>query len=250
MWKKFFAPTPVRIKKILLALKGFIGAIAVSNYFNGNKDVAFWFLVAGAFVDFLLNCTVDKDGTPPAANFFKPALFIIIASVLLTSCKVVKPARENFHSVTDSVITNYKPVDVPVTGASVTDSISPFAWGGISHLLTLDTTTPKLITFNGNLKPFKTPLKRDTVRVTDPQTKVQLKYWFDAYGKLQMQCSSKDTTLQIMMAEITRLHNDVSVEKKSEVVYKMPKWGWVVVGIALFACAVLALETFFKNKWS
>lgn len=56
MFKNFFQPTPKNMLRISLALRGMVGTIAGAAYFQDNATAAFWFLVAGAVVDFFINC--------------------------------------------------------------------------------------------------------------------------------------------------------------------------------------------------
>lgn len=61
MLKTFFQPTPKNMLRISLALRGLVGTIAGATYFNGNETAAFWFLVAGAVIDFFINCFKTKS---------------------------------------------------------------------------------------------------------------------------------------------------------------------------------------------
>jgi predicted benzoate:H+ symporter BenE len=56
MLGNYFKPTSKTVLKVSLALKGFIGTISAATFFDGNKTAAFWFLIAGAFMDFILQC--------------------------------------------------------------------------------------------------------------------------------------------------------------------------------------------------
>lgn len=53
--ERLFAPTPKKIRQLLLALKGFIGSVSVGAIFQDKPYWACGFLIAGAFIDFLLN---------------------------------------------------------------------------------------------------------------------------------------------------------------------------------------------------
>ena len=68
MFKNYFKPTSKKIEKLLLALKGFVGTIAVTTFVSGDPKIAFYFLIGGAAIDFLLRCnsddSTDKTQTP------------------------------------------------------------------------------------------------------------------------------------------------------------------------------------------
>lgn len=54
-WKHYYRPLPKPLQQLLSSLKVFIGAISVGSYFSERPTLAFWLLVAGAGVDFILN---------------------------------------------------------------------------------------------------------------------------------------------------------------------------------------------------
>ncbi len=182
-----------------------------------------------------------------------PGTYILIviaaASIAITSCKVVRPGQTSSYEKTDTTTTKYKPVDVTVKGATVYNTV---------NIDSLFNAWKKNLAANDQQKAdslFKAilnslSLKRDTVTVTDPKSKAQLKYWFDEFGKLQMSCESKEQTISLMVAEITRLTKEVSKKATIEIVYKMPWWGWVLVGVSTFCIAafmVLIAVLYYKR---
>lgn len=56
MLNNFFQPTPKNLLKVSLALRALVGTLAGAAYYQNNGKAAFWFLVAGAIVDFFINC--------------------------------------------------------------------------------------------------------------------------------------------------------------------------------------------------
>lgn len=181
-------------------------------------------------------------------------LLIVTSILLITGCKVVKPSTEYTYSSKDTTITNYKSLNAEYKGATVNNSINQDsllkAFAKIVENNKANSSNS--INIDSLLNVFKTYLKKglkDTITVTDAQTKVQLKYWYDEFGKLQMSCTSKDQAIQMMVAEITRLTKEVTKEKKIEVVYKIPSWGWVLIGVSmLITILILSLFIFILYK--
>ena len=56
MLKHYFNPTPKKLLKVSLALRGMVATISGAAYFQNDLKIAFWFLVAGASVDFFIQC--------------------------------------------------------------------------------------------------------------------------------------------------------------------------------------------------
>lgn len=54
-YKHYYRPLPKPLQVLLTQLKMFIGAISMGSYIAENKQFAFWVLVFGAFLDFVLN---------------------------------------------------------------------------------------------------------------------------------------------------------------------------------------------------
>jgi phage-related holin len=258
-----------------------VGGIIIGNAFEKQSDIVTWvndglliFIIYVEVYSIFENLYAMNPNSKVAKMIFKPAMRILtiglekhslnnaaekaeatklvvigFAFVLFTGCRVVKPEVNSSFTSKDTTITNYKSVNAEYKGATVANSINQDSlFKAFAKLIAnskSDATRP--MNMDSLLTAFKAGLKqvtKDTIVVTDAQTKVQLKYWYDEFGKLQMTCSSKDQTIQMMIAEITRLTKEVTKEKKVEVVYKMPNWGWVVIGIAL-ACFLGVIIVFF-----
>lgn len=63
--KYILRPKSLKIKKISLALRAFIGTISAHSYFTDNPDWAFWLLIAGAVIDFFLDMFENTDEPEP-----------------------------------------------------------------------------------------------------------------------------------------------------------------------------------------
>lgn len=100
MLKNYFKPTPPRLLRISLGLKTLIGTVSSAAFFEGNKDAAFWFLVAGAIIDFLINCIGDNKNA---------TMFIVsIASLFLfSSCAFIEEHSHQFLGVAVFAIIMY-----------------------------------------------------------------------------------------------------------------------------------------------
>jgi hypothetical protein len=63
MLKNYFKPTPKKLLKISLALRGMVATVSGAAYFQNDLKAAFWFLIAGAGVDFIIQCLDGDTGT-------------------------------------------------------------------------------------------------------------------------------------------------------------------------------------------
>lgn len=264
-----------------------VGGIIIGNAFEKQSDIVAWvndglliFILYVEVYSIFENLYAMNPNSKVAKMIFKPAMRILtiglekhslnnaaekaeatklvvvgFAFMLLTGCRVIKPEETSSFSSKDTTITNYKPVNIDVKGATVANSINQDslfkAFAKLIENSKGNATRP--INMDSLLTAFKANLKqgiKDTMIVTDAQTKVQLKYWYDEFGKLQMTCSSKDQTIQMMVAEITRLTKEVSKQKTIEIVYKMPSWGWVLIGMSLLiiiAFLVLCISLVYRK---
>jgi phage-related holin len=193
-----------------------------------------------------LNKVADDAEAASGTNTADAAKLVVIgfAFILLSGCKTIRPGVDNSYSKSDTTITNYKPVDVQYKGATVGASFNYDSAMGLmfTKWVKMLPVAQQSLNMDSLYKVFKGSLKTGEIKtVTDPQTKVQLQYWVDEFGKLQMTCSSKDQTIQMMVAEITRLTKEVTAKKTVEVVKEMPWWGWVLSGGALIIVVVCLL---------
>ena len=62
MLKNYFKPTPKKLLKISLALRGMVATVSGAAYFQNDLKAAFWFLVAGAGIDFIIQCLDTNTG--------------------------------------------------------------------------------------------------------------------------------------------------------------------------------------------
>ena len=70
MLKNYYKPTSKKLLKMSLALRGMVATVSGAAYFQNDLKAAFWFLVAGAGIDFIIQC-LDPDTNKQ--NKSKPA---------------------------------------------------------------------------------------------------------------------------------------------------------------------------------
>lgn len=58
---KFDKPLPKRLKRAMLAFKTMVGVIAVSEYVSNNPKFAFYALIAGALIDFIVESLFGEE---------------------------------------------------------------------------------------------------------------------------------------------------------------------------------------------
>lgn len=232
-FRNYFKENSKSVKKFSLALKGFIGSISVSAYANNDVKLAFWLLMAGAALDFFIQF-LPEDTEIPGKNGVI-TLLVLASFLCLSGCKVIKPGTDTLK--TDETNISYKEQDVKVAGASVntslnTDSLIKAALR-IKAKFKFDSTQAVLAG-----KPIP-PAPKQKQTFTDPQSKAQLTYWLDQYGKLQITCESKDQVVKMLVAEVTRLTKEVT--KKIEIIEKTPVWNWIAISVlgTLFLISVL-----------
>jgi hypothetical protein len=167
---------------------------------------------------------------------------LVFISVLSLGCKVIKPAVET--TKTEETSFKFHPIDVVVSGAAVGTSLnldsmyrsalimrSQFIKDSINAAL-----TGKVIA--------ESPAKKHVI--TDPETKAQLTYWVDQYGKLQISCESKDQIVKVLVSEVTRLSKEVS--KTTAVVKETPKWNWIIMSALATLLIISIIINLLKNK--
>lgn len=163
----------------------------------------------------------------------------------LTSCQVLKP--ETTYSKTDTTTTAYKEQKIQVKGATVgaTLNLDSLYQAQLARLMSYKTDSTAAVLAGKPIPPAPTTEKK---YFTDPQTKAQLSYWVDAFGKLQIGCESKDQTVNVLVAELTRLTKEVS--KKVEVAFKTPVWCYIALSVlgTLLLISVLINVISFKRR--
>lgn len=244
MFKNYFKNNSKSIKKLSLALKGFIGVIAVSSYVSNDPRLGFWLLVAGAAIEFLLQL-LPPDAEAPGKNSLGVWILAALFFTAIPACKIIKP--ETSYSKKDSTSISYKEQEVKVAGAKVTADVNldSLVAAKIDQMTSYKRDSAAAVAAGLPIPQAPDPVIK---YITDPQSKAILKYWLDAQGKLQMSCESTDQVVKVLVAEITRLTQEVT--KKTEVVTETPKWNWIVIGAlsALLFGSVLLNLVFFKSR--
>lgn len=222
MLGNYFKENSKTIKKVSLALKGFIGAVATSMFVQGNAKIAFVLLFTGALLDFILDLlppddkgdNINNEGYQPLKNTrIKPpgalAILALIALIFLSGCKIIKP--KEITTIKDSVAINYRNVDVPVKGAKV------------YQVINLDSLQRVWM----DLQKSGDPTATNKQTVTDPKSKAELQVWIDKFGNLQASCESKDQTVQALVAELTKTREKLT--EKQTIIKETPTWNWIVI---------------------
>jgi len=173
-------------------------------------------------------------------DLIRPIIFgIMLLALLFGGCNIIKPAVNK--SSIDSTTVNLKPVDVPVKGAKVNTSLNVDS-------LVKDYTAKrvKFLIDSANAaaagKPIPKAPQAPPQKFTDPQTKAELTYWMDAYGRLQIGCESKDQTVRMMVAEIVKLTKQVT--DKVSIIKETPVWNWITIAILGTILAISLLVNF------
>ena len=264
--KNYFQHTAGSVKKIGLAMRVLVGSLAGSSFIQSNIKAAFYCLLAGAVLDFVLQCLPPDEPAkpaqqvPPNSGILTVAMAMVFA-LILNSCTVVKPQVD--RKKTDTTITSYKQVDISVKGAKVFAGINI---DSLYHaaLMTKDMRMEDSVTrLNEELqykrdsiadlkshkpvppRPAPIPSVPQKQYITDPQTKAQLTYWIDAYGKFQITCESKDQVIHSLQAQVTKLTKDTTVTVK--VVPITPVWNKVVMILEGIFLIVAVLIIVFKS---
>ncbi len=233
MFKGYWRTTPKFCLKLSLGLRGLIGTIAASAYVQGEPRMAFWLLVAGAALDFLIQCQHDcenlKNGNGAAAVALIIVLFYLATG---TGCRTIKMATKETHL--DSSWVTQKKVDVHVAGGT-TEAANMDSLRGI--IRELAGRGSGLATVVHDTLPGAT----DTVKIMDASGRAELRLWMDARGKMYADCSAKDQTIRALVNENNRLVRDNKSVVKT--VYRLPPWFWYLLGgvvLVVIGSAVLA----------
>lgn len=222
MFKNLFKKTDRNLMKLSVALRGLIGTLAGAAYVQENVRVAFWFLVAGAILDFVIQLLPSDTVIKPGAKVL--GVLVLLSLFWLSGCRSIRPESSRI-SVSDTVVTSYKKVDVPLPDFVVKQSIN------IDSLL--KSLAPALSRGGGAKNE---PTKPSVIK--DDNGKVRLEYWVDEFGKLQINCQSKDQTIQVLVAENMRLRHEVKTDVLQ--VYRTPVWNYILL-LLLGAALVVAL---------
>ena len=249
-WKE----TSRSVKKISLVLRGLVTALTTNAYVQGNVKMAFYVLLAGAALDMLLQFLPPDDPSAPGGNISTltgtAAAILALITFLASGCSTIKPIASTVK--TDSVYTTYKQVDIKLSGAKVLKAVD------VDSLLHASLQARTQQTADMNYKQDSTaaakahetlpakPINIITQPIvhyfTDPETKAQLSYWIDEYGKLQLGCESKDQVVHSLQAQVNKLSSQVTTQQV--IVQKTPAWNWVAIcteGVLLLICIVILI---------
>ncbi len=269
--KNIFKPNSKSVMKLSLGLKGLIATIAGSAFMQGNAKFAFYALVAGAVIDFIISLlppdAVVNDGSiiKDAASRSSVVIVGVLVCSMLSGCWSQRPVLETKTVHADSTVTNntskdttfttYKAINLNITGAKVQRFINLDSLYRIALIQRQQHTIDSLKAVADG-KPIPLPSKPVIQYYTDPQTKAELAYWIDAYGKFQVSCESKDQTITVQQAQITVLRKQVTdrertiseLQNKTITVFKVPRWAWWVMGISVLINALGGLFIYSKLK--
>lgn len=259
--KNYFKHTSGSVKKLSLWLRGVIGTLSLSAYVQNDIKIGFYLLIAGALIDLLLQLLPPDTEVKPGA---KVLLFVVGLSAIATTmvgCLAKRPLVE--HSYKDTTSVTYKQVDYHYQGAKVTtglnlDSLFKAALVAkeqhredstlrAESLVKYKADSTAAVKAGKSVPPApKLPVAKPSKSyVTDPETKAQLSYWVDQYGKLQLGCESKDKTLQMLVAQVNRLQQEKT--KIIQTVYRVPKWMWYLLIASLLVNLALIIYARYKR---
>jgi hypothetical protein len=257
--KNYWQDNSKSVKKLLLWLKAMAAMMVGSAYIQGEVKLCFYIMLITGILDGLLQLLPPDAGdkgaaVPPAATA------LLLLCLFAASCSVIKPGT-NTTSV-DSTVTVFKPVDFKVIGAKVTKGID---MDSLYHaaLMARDQRLADSLAYlqlrnkwlsdslaaakaNKPLppKPVYIPAKPKIQYVTDPQTKAQLSYYIDAFGRLNMGCEAKDRTIQVLQQTVTRLQKQVS--QTTQIAYKTPWYNWLLIGVFAALLCISLIKNLFK----
>jgi len=190
------------------------------------------------------------------------AMLLMVSALMFNSCSVIKPEVD--HTQTDSTVTSFKQVDIKLQGAKVFAGVNIDSLYHAALMARDQRSEDSIARLNMELK-----YKQDSIAalkankpvppkpiyiqsppqkqfVTDPETKAQLSYWIDAYGKFQISCESKDQTIHSLQAQVTKLTKDITTQKL--LVDKTPTWNWIAMAVLATLLVISVLINFLNRK--
>jgi hypothetical protein len=258
--KNYFKQTSPKVKKLAIKLKILIGLCAASAFIQNDPKLSFYFMLAGFALNELLELFPPDVTSTEVKTAGTVSLVLALVAAGFFGCTVIKPKVNT--TKTDSTYTTYKQVTVDVKGAKVgaglnLDSLYKALLiakdqrmdDSLSNLKAENkykTDSIAALKANKPLPPKPVFIKSppDVRYVTDPQTKAQLSYWVDRYGKLQLGCESKDQLVQTLVAQVNTLHKQVTTT--TQVAKITPAWAWVIMAVEavllLIVMVLLQLE--------
>ena len=63
--QNYYKPTPAKLVKLAMAMKGFIASVSVGTFVSGNETIAFVLLVVGAVLNEVINFFSDDEPQTP-----------------------------------------------------------------------------------------------------------------------------------------------------------------------------------------
>lgn len=151
------------------------------------------------------------------------ALIVMILIVCLSGCKTIKSSREHTSSYRETVRDSL----VFIPGENVKSSLD-----------------------NAQLAAIMAYLKAGNKEVIIPSKTgdLQLKYYLDQFGKLQVECMDKDKTIQLLVKQIEKEQNSKEIQQVEKIVKIIPARIWILVGVMgstiLILSGILILKQF------
>lgn len=152
-------------------------------------------------------------------------LLVCLIVFCLTSCKTVQPTIHTSESKTVTI--RQHDTTLIYKGANVKNAVN---FDSIIAYLTSQ------LALNNRLNGIQTK-----VIYKDASDKVALTFWLDKFGKLQADCSSKDSMYKATLQEQQTYWESQTKVIHTEVKTEIPNWGKVVFGISIGI--ILALGT-------
>ncbi|TAG31876.1 MAG: hypothetical protein EAZ35_02170 [Sphingobacteriia bacterium] len=276
--KGFRKTIPKLIQNVGLILVG----IVMGNFLPKDNDLAKW--VTDGFMLFIIYTEVysiveNLIGMNPdskvARMIFTPLLSILTLGIdklslqkkdssnstvlvlcialIITSCKTSKPTNVSFYEKKDTTEVSYKQVQFKVEGGSVQSQINLDSILNVFALKIVKSQpqgTPTLNVDSLVSQMKKALFLQKPVTTSDKNDKAELRFWFDQYGRVQINCISKDQTIHLLAAEVKKLQTIIQKNESIEVEYKMPWYGWFAVGWAFLSTIIVVamIYTALRNR--
>ncbi len=84
----------------------------------------------------------------------------------------------------------------------------------------------------------------DTIFIKNRAGNLNLKYYLDQFGQLQVECEKKDATINALIKTIEKHDSSMSSQKETIVKteHRMTWWGWVIIGVLSAIIIYLAIR--------
>lgn len=153
------------------------------------------------------------------------ALLTLLSLVLLAGCGVTK--KTSNYSYVDSSWVTHKKISIPVPG-------------GLTSSVNLDSVRDSWLKPGEPLSAIPSQIVNKVFYVKDTSGRAELRYWFDANGKMYAECSAKDQTITTLVAENNRLIKENKVTSKQ--VRRLPVWIYVALGVIILILFLLQIS--------